>query len=53
MRGFALLVEEPEQKENFLFVKPADSEEMYAIPAAFARYSRYMNIRIGQEKFLE
>ncbi len=53
MRGFALLVEEPEQKENFLFVKPSDSEEMYAIPAAFARYSRYMNIRIGQEKFLE
>ena len=24
-----------------------------AIPAAYAAYSRYMNIRIGQEKFLE
>ena len=53
MKGFALLVEEPSAEESFLFVKPSDSQERYAIPAAFARYARYMNIRIGQDRFLE
>lgn len=53
MRGFAVLVEEPQTERGFLFVEPSASEERYAIPAAYAAYSRYMNIRIGQEKFLE
>lgn len=53
MRGYAVLVEEPQVEGDFLFVEPAASEEHYAIPAAYAAYSRYMNIRIGQEKFLE
>ncbi|MBO5153310.1 MAG: A/G-specific adenine glycosylase [Eubacterium sp.] len=53
MRGYAVLVEEPQVEGDFLFVEPAASEEHYAIPAAYAAYSHYMNIRIGQEKFLE
>ena len=53
MRGYAVLVEEPQAESGFLFVEPSASEEHYAIPAAYAAYSRYMNIRIGQEKFLE
>lgn len=53
MRGYAVLVEEPQTESGFLFVEPETSEEQYAIPAAYAAYSRYMNIRIGQEKFLE
>lgn len=53
MRGYAVLVEEPAAESGFLFVEPETSEEHYAIPAAYAAYSRYMNIRIGQEKFLE
>jgi A/G-specific adenine glycosylase len=53
MRGYALLVEEPETDDGYLFVEPADSEKNYAIPAAYAAYSKYMNIRIGQDKFLE
>lgn len=53
MRGYAVLVEEPLAESGFLFVEPSASEEHYAIPAAYAAYSRYMNIRIGQEKFLE
>ena len=53
MRGYAVLVEEPRAESGFLFVEPETSEEQYAIPAAYAAYSRYMNIRIGQEKFLE
>ena len=48
-----MLVEEPRAENGFLFVEPETSEEQYAIPAAYAAYSRYMNIRIGQEKFLE
>ena len=53
MRGYAVLVEEPRAESGFLFVEPETLEEQYAIPAAYAAYSRYMNIRIGQEKFLE
>ena len=53
MQGYAVLVEEPQTESGFLFVEPTESEEQYAIPAAYAAYSRYMNIRIGQEKFLE
>ena len=53
MRGYAVLVEESQAESGFLFVEPSASEEHYAIPAAYAAYSRYMNIRIGQEKFLE
>lgn len=56
MEGYAILVEEPEQtndKPEFLFVEAWDSEQKYAIPAAFAAYARYMNIKIGNEKFLD
>jgi A/G-specific adenine glycosylase len=53
MRGYALLVEEPTLDDGYLFVEPSDSEEHYAIPAAYAAYAKYMNIRIGQDKFLE
>lgn len=53
MRGYAVLVEEPLARDGYLFVEAKDSENRYAIPAAYAAYSRYMNIRIGQEKFLE
>ncbi len=52
MHGYAVLVEEPET-EDFLFAEPAASEKKYAIPAAYAAYAQYMNIRIGQDKFLE
>jgi A/G-specific adenine glycosylase len=53
MRGYALLVEEPGLDGDYLFVEPADSEKNYAVPAAYAAYTKYMNIRIGQDKFLE
>ena len=52
MSGYAILVEEVSDS-GLLFVEPVDSERTYAIPAAYAAYARYMNIRIGQEKFLE
>lgn len=54
MSGYAILVEEVEANVNeLLFVEAWDSQERYAIPAAFAAYAGYMGIKIGQEKFLE
>ena len=47
------LKELEEEKKGLLFVEAYDSQERYAIPAAFAAYARYMGIKIGQEKFLE
>ncbi len=52
MQGYALLVEEPENTGGLLFIEPAESESRYAIPAAYAAYARYMDIRIGQDRFL-
>lgn len=40
-------------KQEYLFAEAAASEEKYAIPAAFARYTKYMNIRLGQERYQE
>lgn len=51
MKGYAVLIEEPEHKD-LLFVEAQDSEKRYAIPAAFAAYAKYMNIKIGNERFL-
>lgn len=39
------------QEPDYLFAEAAASEEKYAIPAAFARYTKYMNIRLGQERY--
>lgn len=61
MKGYAILIEEPEEQrkgkrtrrsEELLFVEATDSEERYAIPAAFAAYTKYMNIKVGKQRFL-
>lgn len=39
------------QKEGYVFAQAEVSEEKYAIPSAFAKYTKYMNIRLGMEKF--
>jgi A/G-specific adenine glycosylase len=33
----------------WIFVEAEDARERYAIPAAFAKYAAYMNIKIGME----
>ena len=38
---------------EYLFVEPEKTEEKYPIPAAFAAYARYMEIKLGQEKYRE
>lgn len=35
------------QKEGYVFAEAEVSEEKYAIPSAFARYTRYMDIHLG------
>lgn len=51
MWGYAILVEEPESDGELLFVDTVDAGERYAIPAAFAAYAEYLDIRLGSERF--
>lgn len=38
-------------KQGYVFAEAADSEEKYAIPSAFAKYARCLDIRLGSEKY--
>lgn len=60
MRGYAILVEEAGLREdsgpvdgaqNLIFVDAEDASARYAIPAAFGAYAKYMNIKLGNERF--
>lgn len=67
MSGYAILVEEAGLRENageeeqiwtaeaekLIFVDAWDARERYAIPSAFAAYAKYMNIKLGNERFAE
>lgn len=37
--------------EDLIFVDQKETEDIYTIPAAFGAYTKYMNIRLGQEKY--
>lgn len=53
MIGYVVRVAALDQKKqkDLLFVDQKESEENYAVPAAFRAYTKYMKIRIGQKKF--
>ncbi len=65
MTGYAVLVEEPVRSESgtyvfkdangrenrYLFVEPEKTQEQYPIPAAFAAYTEYLQIKLGQNKY--
>lgn len=54
MTGYVIRVDELEQRdENLLFVDVKETEEKYPIPAAFSAYTKYMHIRLGNERFQE
>lgn len=54
MTGYMIRVEElEEEKEGLIFVEAENSQEKYAIPSAFAAYVKYMNIKLGNERFEE
>ena len=55
MIGYAIRVDElqkiKEVNAGFLFIDPKDIEDSYPIPAAFASYVKYVNIKLGNENF--
>ena len=53
MTGYVITIEEPEKETEYLFVEPRETEEKYPIPAAFAAYTKYLQIKLGQEKYRE
>ncbi len=53
MTAYLVLIEDPQETGEYLFVEPERTEERYPIPAAFAAYTKYMEIRLGQEKYRE
>ena len=57
MKGYMVRVDELAPKElteitkDWLFIEPRQTEEKYPVPAAFAAYTRYLNIKLGHEKY--
>ena len=53
MIGYRILVDELEKRctEKMLFVHPEEIQEEYPIPAAFETYTKYVEIKLGQEKY--
>ncbi len=41
------------EDSSLIFVDAVDASERYAIPSAFAAYAKYLNIKLGNEKFEE
>lgn len=41
------------QPRDLIFVDAEDASARYAIPAAFGAYAKYMNIKLGNERFAE
>lgn len=38
-------------REGWTFAEAADTEEKYPVPSAFAAYTGYLNIKLGNEKY--
>ncbi|MCI5649339.1 MAG: A/G-specific adenine glycosylase [Fusicatenibacter sp.] len=55
MTGYAVKIEEPEPFSipGLIFAEIAQTGEKYPIPAAFAVYAGYLNLKLGQEKYQE
>lgn len=54
MTGYAIRVDElarSEDKSGLLFVEREETQNKYAIPAAYAAYTGYLNIKLGNERF--
>ena len=53
MIGYMIRVEElgVEEQEGLIFAHSKEMEERYPIPTAFGAYTKYMKIRLGNEKY--
>lgn len=57
MKGYMVRVDELSPRRpvgearDWLFIEPWETQEKYPVPAAFAAYTKYLNIRLGNEKY--
>lgn len=53
MIGYLVQVDELEKNcsEKMIFAEPETLQEKYPIPAAFEKYTDYLNIKLGQDKY--
>ena len=53
MTGYVVKIAEPETAfdRELIFVETQEAQEHYPMPAAFAAYASYMDLRLGQEKY--
>lgn len=58
MKGYMVRVDEldtgkpGEGISDWLYVEPDETEKKYPIPAAYAAYTRYLSIRLGNDRFI-
>lgn len=59
MRGYMIRVDElepgspGEEVRDWLYILPEDTREKYPMPAAFAVYTKYLRIKLGNERYEE
>lgn len=59
MKGYMIRVDEldpgapGDETKDWLYVEPAETEEKYPIPSAYAAYTRSLSIRLGKERYKE
>lgn len=52
MKGYMVWIDElSEENSDFLFIELEESQQNYPIPAAFSAYTKYMNMKLGNERF--
>lgn len=54
MKGYAIRVDELEKNcsESMIFAPPEEIQKTYSVPAAFEKYTHYVNIKLGQNKYM-
>lgn len=59
MKGYMVRVDELEPKnpgkdsKEWIYIEPQETREKYPIPAAYAAYTKSLNIKLGNEKYRE
>lgn len=59
MHGYMVRVDELEpvtpgqESKDWIYIEPEETKQKYPIPKAFAAYTKYLSIRLGNERFKE
>ncbi len=59
MTGYVIRVDELEKEppgeafKDWIYITPEQTREAFPIPTAYSAYTKYLNIRLGQEKYRE